>query len=108
MPMKGKHTINYLQYQGVRCVAMSCGGESFSPEGAYDFTWDNVKPSWPVWTRRTVLCEVSEAVMSCGDESFSSGCACGSAWDSVKPMKGKYIINYIQYSCRRWVCLHAQ
>ena len=31
MPMKGKHTINYLQYQCVRCVAMSCGGDSFSP-----------------------------------------------------------------------------
>ena len=42
--MKGKYTINYLQYQGVRCVAMSCGGESFSPDGAYDFAWDSVKP----------------------------------------------------------------
>ena len=51
----------------VRCVAMSCGGESFSPDGVYDY-----------------------------------------AWDSVKPMKGKYTINYIQYPCRRWVCLHAE
>ena len=23
---------------------MSCGGESFSPDGAYDFAWDSVKP----------------------------------------------------------------
>ena len=44
MPMKGKHTINFLQYQGVRCAAMSCGGESFSPAGAYDFAWDSVMP----------------------------------------------------------------
>ena len=45
---------------------MSCGGDSFSPDGAYDF-----------------------------------------AWDTVKPMKGKFTINYIQFPCRRWVCLHA-
>ena len=44
---------------------MSCGGESFSPFGAYDFAWDSVKP------------------------------------------KRKYTINYIEYPCRRWVCLHA-
>ena len=25
------------------CVAMSCGGDSFSPDGAYDFSWDSVK-----------------------------------------------------------------
>ena len=25
-------------------VAMSCGGDSFSPYGAYDFAWHNVKP----------------------------------------------------------------
>ena len=42
--MKGKHTINVLQYQGVRCAAMSCGGERFSPAGAYDYAWDSVKP----------------------------------------------------------------
>ena len=44
MPMKGKYTFNCLQFHGVRCVAMSCGGESFSPGGAYDFAWDSVKP----------------------------------------------------------------
>ena len=27
----------------VRCAAMSCGGESFSPAGAYDYAWVNVK-----------------------------------------------------------------
>ena len=26
------------------CVAMSCGGDNFSPDGAYDSAWDNVKP----------------------------------------------------------------
>ena len=26
------------------CVAMSCGGGSFSPDGAYDSLWDSVKP----------------------------------------------------------------
>ena len=26
------------------CVAMSCGGGSFTPDGAYDSLWDNVKP----------------------------------------------------------------
>ena len=25
-------------------VAMSVGGESFSPDGAYDYAWDSVKP----------------------------------------------------------------
>ena len=50
MPMKGKHTINFLQYQGVWCVAMSCGGENFSPDGAYDFAWDSVKPMKGIYT----------------------------------------------------------
>ena len=27
------------------CVAMSCGGEYFSPDGAYDFAWYSVKPT---------------------------------------------------------------
>ena len=27
-----------------KCVAMSCGGGSFSPDGAYDSVWDSVKP----------------------------------------------------------------
>ena len=26
------------------CVAMSCGGGSFTPDGAYDSLWDSVKP----------------------------------------------------------------
>ena len=26
------------------CVTMSCGGGSFTPDGAYDSLWDNVKP----------------------------------------------------------------
>merc|ERR1719374_428293 len=27
-----------------KCVAMSCGGGTFSPDGAYDSVWDSVKP----------------------------------------------------------------
>merc|ERR1719374_538871 len=27
-----------------KCVAMSCGGGSFTPDGAYDSVWDSVKP----------------------------------------------------------------
>ena len=30
--------------QIVRCAAMSCGGESFSPAGAYVHVWVSVKP----------------------------------------------------------------
>ena len=30
-------------YSGCVCVAMSCGGGSFSPNGAYDFLQDSVK-----------------------------------------------------------------
>ena len=26
------------------CVAMSCGGGSFAPDGVYDFLWDSLKP----------------------------------------------------------------
>ena len=32
------------------CVAMSCGGDSFSPDGAYDFAWDCVKPTKGTYT----------------------------------------------------------
>ena len=39
--MKGKYTFNYSQYQGVWCVAMSCGGENCSPDGAYDSALDS-------------------------------------------------------------------
>ena len=42
--MKGKYTFNYLQYQGVWCVAMSCGGEHFSSDGAYGSAVDSVMP----------------------------------------------------------------
>ena len=43
--LTGKFFFNYFQYQeDVGCVAMSCGGYSFSPFGAYDFAWDSVKP----------------------------------------------------------------
>ena len=30
------------------CIAMSCGGGSFTPDGAYDSPWDNVKPKFDV------------------------------------------------------------
>ena len=40
--MKGKYTINCFQYQAF-AVVMSCGSDSFSPHGAYDFAWDTVK-----------------------------------------------------------------
>ena len=39
------------------CVTMSCGGGSFTPDGAYDSLWDNVKPmmgsasTWDWWCR---------------------------------------------------------
>ena len=33
-----------FSHQGVRCAAMPCGGECFSPAGAYDSAWDSVKP----------------------------------------------------------------
>ena len=26
------------------CVAMSCGGGGFTPDGAYDSVWDSVRP----------------------------------------------------------------
>ena len=42
--MKGKYAINYFWYQDVRCFAMSCGGDSFSPVGAYVFALDSVMP----------------------------------------------------------------
>ena len=29
---------------GCVCVAMSCGGGGFTPDGAYDSVWDSVKP----------------------------------------------------------------
>ena len=32
------------------CVAMSCGGTYFSPDGAYDFAWDSVKPTKGTYT----------------------------------------------------------
>ena len=32
------------------CVAMSCGGKYFSPDGAYDFAWDSVKPTKGTYT----------------------------------------------------------
>ena len=42
---EGKYTSIYFQYPDVvGCVVMSCGGESFFPDGAYDYTWDSVKP----------------------------------------------------------------
>ena len=29
---------------GSICIAMSCGGGSFTPDGTYDSLWDSVKP----------------------------------------------------------------
>ena len=29
---------------GSICIAMSCGGRSFAPDGTYDSLWDSVKP----------------------------------------------------------------
>ena len=34
---------------GSVCIAMSCGGGSFNPDGAYDPLWVNVKPTMGVW-----------------------------------------------------------
>ena len=33
-----------LTWSGSVCMAMSCGGGSFTPDGAYDSLWDSVKP----------------------------------------------------------------
>ena len=88
---------------------MSCGGERFSPAGAYDYAWDSVKPMKGKYNINYIQYQgVRCAAMSCGGERFSPAGAYDYAWDSVKPMKGKYTINYIQYPFRRWVCLLAQ
>ena len=34
---------------GSVCVAMPCGGGSFTPDGAYDSLWDSVKPMTGFW-----------------------------------------------------------
>ena len=54
--MRRKYTINYFQYHGVRCVAMSCGGDSFSPDGAYVFARDSVKPMKGKYTINDIQC----------------------------------------------------
>ena len=63
MPMKGKHTIIFLQYQGVWCVAMLCGGENFPFDGAYDFAWVSVKPMKGKYTIKYIQYQV---VVECG------------------------------------------
>ena len=40
---EGKYIINYIQYLGV-WSALSCGGECFTPYGAYDCALDSVMP----------------------------------------------------------------
>ena len=39
----------------VRCAAMSCGGESFSPAGAYVYAWVSVKPMKGKYTINYIL-----------------------------------------------------
>ena len=59
-----------------------------------------------------VVQNVRCAAMSFGCESFAPAGAYDYAWVSVKPMKGKYIINYIQYpldvgcvcTLNDWIC----
>ena len=38
------------------CVAMSCGGGSFSPDGAFDSLWDSVKLMKGKYTSNTCAC----------------------------------------------------
>ena len=73
---EGKYTINYFQYQDVvGCVVMSCGGESVSPNGAYAYAWDSVKPmkgNTPSITSSTLadvgcVCKLNDWI-SCNDE----------------------------------------
>ena len=114
MPMKGKHTINYLQYQGVWCVAMLCGGESFSPDDAYDSALDSVMPMKGKHTINS-YCSKGFGALRCrvvGGELFSPDGAYDSALDSVLPMKGKYTIitssTLVDVGCvcmlNDWIC----
>ena len=44
------------------CVAMSCGGGSFSPDGAYDSVWDSV---WSITGKYTILFPVPRGRWEC-------------------------------------------
>ena len=64
------------------------GGESFSPDDAYDSALDSVMPMKGKYTINSSVPGVRCVAMSCGGESFSPDDACDSAWDSVMPTKG--------------------
>ena len=59
---------------GVVCAAMSCGGKYFSPDGAYDFAWDSVKPMKGTYTINFIqypfvecVCKLNDWI-SCNDD----------------------------------------
>ena len=79
------------------CVMMSCGGGSFTPDGAYDSLRDNVKPMMKILLSRC-LPERRCECLSDGDErtrSLRGGCGNAYTISSVctlsqyKPLHGK-------------------
>ena len=70
---EGKIHHQFLSVPRRRCVAVSCGGESFSPGGAYEFAWDSVKPmkgytlfiTSSTKTLLGVVCMVKDWISSC-------------------------------------------
>ena len=67
-------------------VAVLCGGESFSPDDAYDSALDSVMPVKGKYTINYLQYQGVRCVaMSCGGYSFSPYGAYDFSWDSVKP-----------------------
>ena len=115
MPMKGKHTINYLQYHeygsgrpslewevqwDFRVHSSSCGALCGVVHSPFEWFYHRCHCNYRdlvLFVGRLPCCRSVCVAMSCGGGFFSPGCAYDSVWDSVKPIAGKYFFNYFQY-----------
>ena len=106
MPMKGKHTINYLQYHeygsGIpslerevqwdfRVHSSSCGALCGVVHSPFEWFYHRCHCNYRdlvLFVGRLPCCGSVCVVMSCGGGFFSPGGAYDSVWDSVKPIAG--------------------
>ena len=81
---------------GGACVAMSCGGGGFTPDGAYDSVWDSVRPmTGKFFINYFQYQEVVGCV--CMLNSWSSRMIFAQTTTTTLELKGNYTFNFFQY-----------
>ena len=91
------------------CVAMSCGGGGFTPDGAYDSVWDSARPMTGKYIINYFQYQEDVGCVCMLNGWFSSNDdICPDNYNYSGADEGKIHLQFLPVPRGRWVRLHAQ